>query len=247
MAQLIGAFQRSLDLILPPLTLDGGAPAQGLGLSPAAFSRITFLEAPVCDGCGAPFELDFGLGARCTSCVTRPRPFTRARAACIYDEASRDLVLKLKHGDRPDLGTLFAGWLQRAGAELLADADALVPVPLHPRRLLARRYNQAAEIARPLARRTGIAYLPDSLVRIRASNGQGGRSAVGRVANVAGAFAVDPARRPTVAGRQILLIDDVFTTGATVQACAEALRAAGAAGVDVLTVARVREAVPLSI
>jgi len=247
MAQLIGAFQRGLDLILPPLTLDGGLPSQGPGLSPAAFSRITFLETPVCDGCGAPFELDFGLGARCMACVARPRAFSRARAACIYDEASRDLVLKLKHGDRPDLGSLFAGWLQRAGAELLADADALVPVPLHPRRLLARRYNQAAEIARPLARRAGVAYLPDSLTRLRSSAGQGGRSASGRAANVAGAFAVDPARRATVAGRRMLLIDDVFTTGATVEACAAALRTAGAAQVDVLTVARVREAVPLSI
>ncbi len=247
MAQFIGAIQRSLDLILPPLTLDDGAPAQGRGLSPAAFSRITFLEAPVCDGCGAPFEVDFGLGARCMTCVARPRAFSRARAACIYDDESRDLVLKLKHGDRPDLGGLFAGWLRRAGAELLADADALVPVPLHPRRLLARRYNQAAEIARPLARRSGVAYLPDSLTRVRASTGQGGRSAAGRVSNVAGAFAVDPARRATVAGRRILLIDDVFTTGATVEACAEALQGAGAARVDVLTVARVREAVPLSI
>ena len=247
MAQLIGAFHRSLDLILPPLTLDGGAPAQGAGLSPEAFTRISFLEAPVCDGCGAPFELDCGLGARCTTCVARPRAFARARAACLYDEGSRDLVLKLKHGDRPDLGGLFAGWMRRAGAELLADADALVPVPLHPRRLLARRYNQAAEIARPLARRCGLAYLPDSLRRVRASTGQGGLSASGRHANVAGAFAVDPTRRASVAGRRLVLIDDVLTTGATAEAGAEALCAAGATAVDVLTVARVREAVPLSI
>jgi len=247
MTQLIGAFHRGLDLILPPTTLDGGHPAQGGGLSPAAFSRITFLEAPVCDGCGAPFEHDIGLGARCTACVARPRAFARARAACIYDEGSRDLVLKLKHGDRPDLGTVFAGWLRRAGADLLAGADALAPVPLHPRRLLARRYNQAAEIARPLARRTGVPYLPDSLVRVRASRGQGGRDAAGRAANVAGAFQVDPGRRSDVAGRRILLVDDVFTTGATADACARALLAAGAASVDVLTVARVREAVALSI
>ena len=245
--QLAGALQRGLDLVLPPVTLDGGAPAQGIGLSPAAFSRITFLDAPVCDGCGAPFEHDYGLGARCQACVTRPRPFARARAACIYDEASRDLVLKLKHGDRPELGTLFAGWLRRAGADLLADAGAVAPVPLHPRRLLARRYNQAAEIARPLARRTGLPYLPDALLRTRASSGQGGRGAADRAATVAGAFIVDPARAAAVVGRRIVLIDDVFTTGATVEACSSALLRAGAASVDVLTVARVREAVPLSI
>ncbi len=217
------------------------------GLEASSWSRISFLEAPVCDGCGAPFEHDQGLGARCAACMSRPRLFERARAACVYDDASRDLVLKLKHGDRPELGRLFARWLSRAGADLLNDADVVTPVPLHPRRLFARRYNQAAEIARPLARLTGVRYQPDLIRRARPTASQGGRSAVGRKANMQGAFIVDPARMAQIEGRRIVVIDDVFTTGATVEACASSLLRAGARAVDVLAVARVRDAMDLTI
>ena len=118
----------------------------------------------------------------------------------------------------------------------------MAPVPMHPHRLLARRYNQAAEIARPLARRHGLAYLPDALVRRKATPSQAGKSGSGRRRNVAGAFAVPEGRRAKVAGRRILLIDDVLTTGATAEACAKALLAAGAAQVDLAVIARVREA-----
>ena len=201
----------------------------------------------MCDGCGAPFEHDQGLGARCAACLARPRRFDRARAACVYDEASRDLVLKLKHADRPELGRLFAHWLSRAGADLLADADAIAPVPLHPARLFARRYNQAAEIARPLARLARVRYLPDALARVQPTQGQGGRSAIGRKQNVATAFVAPLARRRLIEGRRILLVDDVFTTGATAEACARALLQAGAGAVDVLAVARVRDATDISI
>ena len=117
-----------------------------------AWSRIAFIEAPFCDGCGAPFDYDMGEGARCAGCQARAPAFDRARAACLYDEHSRDLILKLKHADRTDLAGLFARWIARAAADLLPEVDAVVPVPLHRWRLLSRRYNQAAEIARPLAR-----------------------------------------------------------------------------------------------
>ena len=201
----------------------------------------------MCDGCGSPFDHDQGLGARCAACMARPRQFDRARAACVYDETSRDLVLKLKHGDRPDLGRLFAHWLSRAGAELLADADAITPVPLHPRRLFARRYNQAAEIARPLARLAHVRYLPDVLARVQPTQGQGGRSAIGRRQNVQGAFTAPLARRQLIQDRRIVLVYDVFTTGATAEACSRALIQAGARAVDVLAVARVRDATDISI
>jgi len=217
------------------------------GYSAQAWSRIDFLEAPVCDGCGLPYPYDQGAGVRCPACMARPRAFARARAACLYDEASRDLVLKLKHVDRPELGRLFALWLSRAAAELLAEADAIAPVPLHRSRLFARRYNQAAEIARPLSRLSHRAYLPDVLVRGRATSSQGGKSGRGRRINVKGAFHVPPARRGRVEGRRVLLVDDVLTTGATAEACAKALLAAGAVAVDLAVVARVREATDLTI
>lgn len=184
---------------------------------------------------------------RCPACTSSPRAFARARAACLYDEHSRDLILKLKHADRPDLGKLFARWLSRAAAELIVDADAIAPVPLHRARLFARRYNQAAEIARPLARLAKRRYLPDALLRRRATDSQGAKSARGRRENVRGAFVVPERRRRQVEGRRVLLIDDVLTTGATAEACARALIKAGAATVDVAVVARVREAADLTI
>lgn len=242
---LAAATRRALDLVLPPQALDGGARPQTVGLSAQAWSRIAFIEGPVCDGCGLPFEYDQGPGVRCPACAARPRAFARARHACLYDDHSRDLILKLKHADRPELAALFSLWLSRAAAELLEAAEVVAPVPLHPLRLFARRYNQAAEIARPLARRAGLDYLPDALARTRDTKSQGGKSGRGRRMNVRGAFVVADSAR--VAGKRVLLVDDVFTTGATAEACAKALLAAGAAGVDVACVARVREAGELPI
>ena len=238
-ARLRATGRGLLDLILPPLAFDGAA-ALSPGLPAEAWSRIIFIEDPVCDGCGAPYAYDPGPDVRCAACMARPRAFDRARAACLYDEHSRDLILKLKHADRPDLSGLFARWLSRSAAPLLDQADAIVPVPLHRWRLLKRRYNQAAEIARPLARMAGLALLPDALTRVRDTASQGGRSASGRRRNMAGAFAVRPAMRPRIAGLNILLIDDVLTTGATAHACARALKAAGAARVDLAVIAKVR-------
>jgi ComF family protein len=239
--------RRSLDLVFPPRALDGQASAAAGGLPAETWARIHFLDGPVCDGCGAPFAYDQGEGARCVACLARPRAFAAARAACLYDDAAREPILKLKHADRPDLAGLFALWIGRAARELIAEADAVAPVPLHPLRLLKRRYNQAAEIARPLARREGLAYLPDVLVRRRATETQAGKSGSGRRRNVAGAFEVPARRRGLVEGRRVLLIDDVMTTGATAEGCARALKAAGAARVDVAVVARVKEMPGLAI
>jgi ComF family protein len=236
------ALRGALDLILPPQALDGGARPLATGLSAGTWGRIRFLEDPVCDGCGAPFEYGLGEGARCPACESRPRAFARARAACLYDDTSRELILQLKHADRPELAGLFAAWLSRAAAELLAEADLIAPVPLHPLRLLSRRYNQAAEIARPLAKRTGVAYAPGLLRRKRATPTQAGRSGRGRRLNVRGAIEAVPFQPARLAGKRVLLVDDVLTTGATAEACAKALLGAGAAAVDVATVARVREA-----
>ncbi len=242
---LRAAAVRALDLLLPPRALNEatgrGSSVQSAGLTAEAWGRISFIEAPVCDGCGAPFEYDLGAGARCAPCQGRTPAFDRARAACLYDEHARDLILKLKHADRTDLAGLFARWLARAAADILPETDAVVPVPLHRGRLLARRYNQAAEIARPLARAAGVAYFADAVIRRRATPTQGGKSGQGRRRNVAGAFAVPDRWRSRIEGRRLLIIDDVLTTGATVEGCARALKAAGAAGVDVAVIARVKE------
>ncbi len=224
--------------MLPPRTFDGGDPALSNGLSPSAWSRIAFIDEAVCDGCGSPFDHPLGAGVRCPACLAKPRLFSRARAACLYDEHSRDLILQLKHADRTELAGVLAAWIGRAAAELLEDCDAVVPVPLHRLRLFRRRYNQAAELARPLARRFRRRYLPDALVRRRADT-QAGKSASGRRRTVAGAFVVPKACCKQVEGRRILLVDDVMTTGATAEACARALLRAGARAVDVAVIAKV--------
>ena len=232
------------DLLLPPLAHDSPEATASAGLTADAWARVTFLEDPVCDGCGAGFEMDAGAFAspRCAACLARPYAFARARAACVYDEASRGLILKFKHGDHQPFAPLFARWLSRSAATLLEEADAVAPVPLHRFRLLSRRFNQAAEIARPLARGAGLDYLPDALVRRTHTTTQGGKSARGRRLNVRKAFAVTEEGRRRIKGRRILLVDDVLTTGATAEACARALIEAGARAVDLAVVARVRTA-----
>ena len=224
------------DLVFPHHALDGSGRTLTAGLPAEAWSKIHFIAEPLCDSCGAPFE--YAMADRCAACLASPRVFARARAACLYDDNSRDLILQFKHADRLDLAPLFAGWVGRAAADLIAEADAVAPVPLHPGRLFKRRYNQSAEIARPLARRYRLAYLPEALKRRKATESQAGKSASGRRRNVAGAFEVPDRQKAKVEGRRILLIDDVLTTGATAEACAKALLKAGAAAVDVAAIAR---------
>jgi ComF family protein len=236
----LGVFRTLLDGLYPPRALDG-ASYGALGMSAEVWSKIVFIDGPVCDGCGLPFEYDQGPGVRCAACMARPRAFDRARAACLYDETSRDPILKLKHADRIDLAPMLAKWVSRAAWPLVEDADLVAPIPMHRFRLLRRRFNQAAEIARPFARLAGLGYLPDALVRVRATPSQAGKSGGARRRNMAAAFAVPPGRAHKVAGKRILLIDDVLTTGATAEACARALKAAGAARVNVAVAARVPE------
>jgi ComF family protein len=204
---------------------------------------VTFLGPPLCRGCGFPFELapaaPAAEGALCAACHADPPAFDRARAVMAYDAGSRGLVLAFKHADRTEAAPPFARWMARAGAELLAEADVIAPVPLHRWRLLARRYNQAALLANQLGRLSGLPVVPDLLVRRRNTPSQGRLSAAGRSRNVAGAFAVHPRHAARVRGRCVLLVDDVLTTGATVAACTRVLRRAGAGQVDVLTLARV--------
>ena len=178
-----------------------------------------------------------GAEVLCAACLESPPLFRQARAALIYDDASKALILRFKHGDQLQAVRVLTPWLAEAGAELIAQADVFVPVPLHRWRLLKRRYNQSALLAARLARQSGKAAAVDALVRVRATPPQGHLKRAERAANVRGAFRVRDAR--AIAGKRVLLVDDVMTTGATLNACAGALLDAGALSVDVLCVARV--------
>lgn len=229
-----------LDAVLPPRCLACGVEVAAPGqLCVACWRGVGFLGPPQCAACGLPFEHDMGAGALCAVCLRRRPPYGRARAVFRYDDASRGMVLAFKHGDRTDAAPAFGRWLARAGAELLEDADLVVPVPLHRWRLLRRRYNQSALLALAVSRSSGVAAVPDLIRRVRATASQGGLSAGQRRRNVAGAFRVAPRLADRVAGRRVVLVDDVHTTGATLVACTGALRRAGATNVDVLTLARV--------
>jgi len=229
----------ALDLLLPPQCLSCRQVVAAPGtLCGVCFATLRFLSAPCCAACGIPFEFDLGgADALCGACIRARPSYDRARAVFRYDDASRGLILAFKHGDRIDAAPAYARWLARAGHALIADADLIAPVPLHWTRLFHRRYNQSALLTNALARLAGLPAAPDLLRRRRRTPSQGGLGRAERVRNVRGAFAVRTGR--PVAGKRILLIDDVLTTGATVEACATALRKAGAASVDVLTLARV--------
>ncbi len=235
-----------LDWLLPPVCLACHAPASEPGqLCAPCWGRITFLAPPACACCGLPFGFEAQTGALCAACLGHPPAFDRARAAMLYDDASRSLILGFKHGDRLEATGPLAAWMARAGADLLAGDPVLVPVPLHRARLIKRRYNQSALLARTLARTAGVDWAPLALKRRRATRSQHGLSATGRRRNVTGAFCVAAGQADALAGRRVVLIDDVMTTGATVEACARVLRRAGVDGVDVLTAARTRQPRPI--
>lgn len=235
-----GAARAAIDLILPPTCPITGERVAAPGLlSAKGWAALQFIEDPVCEACGAPFAHDEGAGAICAGCAADPPQFERARAAVLYDDASHRLIVAFKHADRTELAPLFAGWLRRAGAPLVDPAALIVPCPLHPLRLLERRYNQAAMLAQGFARLAGGELAADALRRVKRTPPQKSLSAEARRRNVAGAFAAREGAAARIAGRPVILIDDVLTTGATLSACARALKKAGAARVDALVLARV--------
>jgi ComF family protein len=226
-----------VDGVLPPRCLScGEIVAEPDTLCSRCWGGITFFAPPWCVRCGLPFPYPIGEVVLCGACARQPPGFDRARAVLRYDKNSRHLILALKHGDQTHMAGAFGRWMYRAGSEVLEDADLLVPVPLHWTRLIHRRYNQAVLLAQAVHAAGGPPVAPDWLVRRRRTPSQGRLGARARERNVRTAFAVRPGRN--FAGKRVVIIDDVMTTGATIAECARVLRRAKPASISVLTLAR---------
>ncbi|MES2031028.1 MAG: ComF family protein [Pseudomonadota bacterium] len=232
----------ALDVALPTLCVACREPVAGEGVCAACWGKLSFIAPPFCSRLGIPFVYDPGPGILSMQAIADPPAYQRARAAVRYGEIARTLVHQLKYHDRTDLAPTMGRWMARAGKELLADADLLVPVPLHWRRGFSRRFNQSGALARAIGQQSGVAISRDALRRIRPTEHQIGLSRTERASNVQGAFKVPPERQVEILGRRVILVDDVLTSGATTDACARALLRAKAAQVDVLVFARVVEA-----
>lgn len=235
---LRGLARAAFDGLLPPrCPVCDAVIAADHSLCPACWTAMPFIEAPWCDRLGTPFSHDLGEGALSARAIADPPVYDRARAATLYKGAARDLVLGLKFGARRDVAGLMGQLMARNGQDVLLPGSLLVPVPLHRLRLWQRRFNQAALLAQAVARVSGVAIEPCALERTRRTRQQVGLTAKQRQVNVRGAFRVSPADRDKIHGRNVILVDDVLTTGSTLAACTRVLRAAGATRVDVLTFA----------
>ena len=237
----------ALNLALPPLCASCRDLVADTGICPQCWARLSFIAPPYCERLGIPFAYDPGPGILSMQAISDPPAYARARTAVRYDEVARTLVHALKYGDRLDLAPTMGRWMARAGRQLLEDADGLVPVPLHWRRLWARRCNQSALLAKTIAAESGVPVADTALRRVKATIQQVGLSKAARAENVQGAFRVPKERRAEIVGRRLILVDDVLTSGATVDACSRALLRGGAASVDVLVFARVVETVQAPI
>lgn len=240
-SELTGRLWRGvIDLVTPCLCLVCGAPVgEPASLCVTCWGQLGQIDEPVCEALGTPFAYDQGEGAFSAAALADPPLWDRARAAVIFDETSGKLVHALKYLDRQEAGLFMARLMGRAGRKLLAEADVILPVPLHRFRLWQRRFNQSAFLAQQLSKATGKPWRSRLLVRSRRTRTQVGLEREERRRNVKNAFALTPDGVAAVAGKAVLLVDDVRTTGATAEACARVLKEAGAARVDLLSFALV--------
>ena len=234
-------LQAVLRLIYPPQCLGcGEMVTSDFGLCGVCWRETAFISGLVCDTCGTPLPgEDPGHAVHCDDCLATARPWSQGRAALLYKDMGRKLVLRFKHGDRHDIARPAAGWMQRAALPLLASGMVVAPVPLHWSRFLKRRFNQSALLSGALARLAGLDHCPDLLIRVRRTGSQEGRSRDDRFGNLAEAIRAHPRRTHRMDRRTVLLVDDVMTSGATLAACAEACLASGASDVKVVVLARV--------
>lgn len=234
-------FRQAIDVIYPSSCPVCFSAVQEDGfLCSECWIKTPFIERPYCERSGVPFEHDLGEGLISPQVMANPPVWTKARAVARYqDGPARQLIHRLKYGDRLELARNMGAWMARAGADILPGAHALVPIPLHRRRLFSRRFNQAAALADAVSRVCGVLADPLALARIKPTVPQVGLTRTQRADNVQGAFRAPDEARPRIVGRRIVLIDDVMTSGATANACARALLRAGAEQVDLLVFARV--------
>ncbi|MGF6156904.1 ComF family protein [Ensifer sp. KUDG1] len=228
-----------VDLVFPPVCCGcGRLVGDHRAVCASCWATLPLIERPYCDILGTPFSVDHGAGSVSPEAIANPPAFERLRSVAIHEGVARDLVHGLKYRDRTDLAPMMAAWMIRASDGAVASADAIIPVPLHAFRLWKRRFNQSAELARAIAQLSGRPYQPDLLKRIRRTSPQVRLGLRAREENVRGAFAVSESGKAGLSGKSVVLVDDVYTTGATVAAATRALKRAGAGSVTVLTFAR---------
>ncbi len=235
---------RTIDIILPPKCVLTGQRVDKIGtISHGYWQNISFIDEPYCDICSVPFDFHLDLTGDptiCGNCLSTPPTFDKLRTAIIYDENSKSMVLAFKYADKLVLKNIFSNWIIRAGNDLLNDSDIIAPVPLHRKRLWQRRYNQSAILAKEVAKNfTNLKYCPQLLKRIKTTPPQRGLSKQERINNVKNTIKVKEKYLNDISGKNICIVDDVYTSGATINECAKILKKAGAKNIYALTLARV--------
>lgn len=230
---------RLLNLLFPPqcINCDTRVPMHGTLCIPC-WQKIQFISDPMCHCCGLPFDYEIGNEALCGACLFERPPYAKARAAFRYDEHSKRLVTRFKYSDQTHLAHVYSAWLAKAAGEMIMQTDIIIPVPLHYFRFVNRRFNQSALLAHALSKKTKIKHMQSILKRKRNTISQTGLTRKQREKNVKGAFSMSSRAKKIIKGKNILLVDDVMTTGSTIEQCAKILLKGGAMQVNVLTLAR---------